>query len=441
MHWDVTGDLLGECGPIRLGGFKHLLAPVLAAAAMSDRPWSVTNVPDIRDSHMLAAMLRDAGAEVVLDTTTRSMTVDARSLTRHRIDSRWSTQVHGGTYLLPALLAATGRAESGAHGGCQIGGGSGKRPIAHLAEVMSRFGAVCEVDGDAVTATAPASGLRGTEIDLADFAEVEPVSGTLTGPHYSGASKTALLLAAAARGTTVLRNPYPKPDTVELARILGAHVERDLIVVEGAGGPIGAAAAHLPSDLMELVTFVAIAVAARRAVRLRLDRPELVREGLAPELGHLAEMGVPLRWDGDLLDVEGAHEIRPARIVAASHLAYSDAQPLFALMLSRATGPSVLTDAVWHNRFGYADGLGKLGADLTVRGHALEVRPSTLRPSGEDLRAGDLRAVATVVLGALVTGGRHRVHGVEHIGRGYEGLPEKLTRLGAHIETSERIAA
>jgi UDP-N-acetylglucosamine 1-carboxyvinyltransferase len=424
---------------IRPSGFKHLLVPALAAACLADEPWLIGNVPDIADTRVLTAALGAAGATVAHDRHAGTVAVTADRLTDHRIAGDLSSQVHGAVYLLPALLAATGRVVSGRHGGCRIGaGGSGERPLAHVAAVMERFGARCAVDEDRFSATAPSSGLRGTVIDLADFAVREPVTGTLTGPHYSGATKTALLLGAVARGVTVLRDPYPKADVMELARALGSagvpvSISRDEIVVEGRGGPIGGTGLRLPSDLMEVVTMISLSVCLDTETRLPLDRPEAVREGIAPELACLERMGVPLTWDSDGLRTGRVERLDAVDVVAASHLVYSDALPLFVPMLLRASAPSRLTDLVWGSRFGYAEGLRRLGADLTVAGSDMVVRPSRLRPADAPLRAGDLRAVMALLLGALSAGGRHAVHGVRHLARGYDRLPEKLRLFGAGV--------
>ncbi|WP_461026589.1 hypothetical protein, partial [Streptomyces sparsus] len=321
----------------------------------------------------------------------------------------------------------------------------GARPVGHVAAVLEAFGASCQVRPDGFQATAPAGGLRGTVIDLADYADVEPVTGTLTGPHYSGATKTALLAAATATGTTVLRNPYPKLDTTGLAQVLrSAGVAVDLtpteIVVEGAAGPLGAAEVAVPSDLMEVVTFIALAVHLRGELELALDGAGQVRDGLAPELRYLDQMGVPLRWGPRALHVGVPDRLRPADVTAASHFAYSDAQPLFALMLLGADGPSRLVDLVWQQRFGYVPGLARMGARLRQHGNELQVSPSVLHATDTVLTATDLRAASTLVIAALGTGRPHQVAGVDHLRRGHQGFAEKLIRLGARIEAAPSAA-
>ncbi|MEV7427601.1 hypothetical protein [Streptomyces sp. NPDC091212] len=437
-YWDVeAGPPLS--GELRMSGFKHLMVPCMAAACLSEEPWELRDAPDLTDRQALAGMLRALGARVDIDGAGERVRIDAATLSGHQVPAGWSAQVHGGAYLLPVLLARHGRVESGAHGGCRIGGGHrGGRPMEHIARVLERFGATCVTDGGAFTATAP-RGLRGAVIDLADFSTPDPHSGLPTGPHYSGATKTALLAAATARGRTVLRHPYPKPDAQELARVLAragvaVDVTPDTIEIQGTDGPVGGATVALPSDLLEVVTFVTASVLLGQELTLRLTRPEVVREGLAPELFHLRRIGVPLDWDGELLRVRAP--VRPLaaeRVVAASHLVYSDAQPLFALLLLAASAPSTLVETVWSGRFGYVDGLRSMGARMSVHGQELRIAPGALRPAPGPLRGNDLRAAAALLLAALAVGTPHRLYGVEHLARGYAGLPGKLRSLGARI--------
>jgi UDP-N-acetylglucosamine 1-carboxyvinyltransferase len=49
---------------------------------------------------------------------------------------------------------------------------------------------------------------------------------------------------------------------------------------------------------------------------------------------------------------------------------------------------------------------------------------------------GDLRAGASLILGALAAEGRSTISGVHHVRRGYEDIEDKLLQLGAHIEPS-----
>jgi UDP-N-acetylglucosamine 1-carboxyvinyltransferase len=75
-----------------------------------------------------------------------------------------------------------------------------------------------------------------------------------------------------------------------------------------------------------------------------------------------------------------------------------------------------------------------MGARVMVRDahHAVITGPTRLR--GTDLEMGDLRAGASLILGALAADGRSSIGGVHHVRRGYEDIERKLLDLGAHIE-------
>jgi UDP-N-acetylglucosamine 1-carboxyvinyltransferase len=54
--------------------------------------------------------------------------------------------------------------------------------------------------------------------------------------------------------------------------------------------------------------------------------------------------------------------------------------------------------------------------------------------SGTIVQASDLRASAGLVLAGLVANGETLIDRVYHIDRGYEGIVEKLSAVGADIE-------
>jgi UDP-N-acetylglucosamine 1-carboxyvinyltransferase len=56
------------------------------------------------------------------------------------------------------------------------------------------------------------------------------------------------------------------------------------------------------------------------------------------------------------------------------------------------------------------------------------------RLSGAPVRAHDIRAGAALVIAALKADGETEIRDPEHIDRGYEGLVENLSSLGADIQ-------
>jgi len=98
-----------------------------------------------------------------------------------------------------------------------------------------------------------------------------------------------------------------------------------------------------------------------------------------------------------------------------------------------AEGTSVITDTIYLDRFTHVSELGRLGANIELKGNAAIVR-GVERLSGAPVMATDIRASAALVLGALVAEGETRISRIYHLDRGYEELDKKLAGLGAKVE-------
>lgn len=102
-------------------------------------------------------------------------------------------------------------------------------------------------------------------------------------------------------------------------------------------------------------------------------------------------------------------------------------------MLLLADGPSVISEAVWRDRFDYAHQLIRLGANLAVRDGAVYITPGRPTYPGRHVHAADLRGAAVLLLAALGITGCTRLTGANHLRRGYHDLIGKFCRLGAYI--------
>lgn len=73
-----------------------------------------------------------------------------------------------------------------------------------------------------------------------------------------------------------------------------------------------------------------------------------------------------------------------------------------------------------------------MGANIRIEGRRAIVRGHTAL-SGAAVQCSDLRASASLVIGALVAEGETILDRVYHIDRGYERIEEKLRSVGAQI--------
>ena len=101
-------------------------------------------------------------------------------------------------------------------------------------------------------------------------------------------------------------------------------------------------------------------------------------------------------------------------------------------LMTVAEGRSVITEAVFENRFMHVNELLRLGADITIAGNTAVVQgvPELL---GAPVMATDLRASASLILGGLAAQGTTVISRIYHLDRGYEAIEQKLTALGGDI--------
>jgi len=425
-------------GAVPVAGFKHALVTLVAASVLADATVSIGNVPDIAETRVLSDILRHAGARIELDPDTRTLQIDCTGITDPDIYALQAIGIHGAIYLLPTFLARLGRASLGQVGGCQIGDRrwNGQRPVGHLIHVLERFGASFEQDSNGIRGRC--SRLVGARVDLAEYAAPAPGDGKPTGQYYSGATKCALLAASAARGTSVLLNPYPKPDVTELvaalaAAGLGIEADEQRIVVAGTGRLPGGFERQLISDLIEAVTFMAASVHTGCPLKLVNLTTEPLRRALGPELELMARMGIEFDWTSSTLVTRRPERLAPISAVAASHSIFSDSQPFFTLMLTGADGPGSVTDTVWKDRLEYVAELERLGGRFSVCGPTVTVWPGRLREAGQRLVAADLRSAAVCLVAALTVPGATHISGLHHLDRGYEQLIDAFRGVGAEV--------
>ena len=126
----------------------------------------------------------------------------------------------------------------------------------------------------------------------------------------------------------------------------------------------------------------------------------------------------------------------------------ADWQQPFVVLLTQATGSSVVHETVYENRFGYTETLCEMGADITLFRqclggkqcrfasqsfcHSLIVKgPTPL--FAKDICIPDLRAGFAYVMAAVIASGTSNITGLPFLDRGYEGLVDKLAGLGADV--------
>lgn len=399
-------------GTIEASGSKNAALPIMAAAILVPGEHRIDNVPRLRDISTMGRLLVTLGARVEQEGTTLRMATD--HVEPLEAPYELVKTMRASVYVLGPLLARFGRARVSLPGGCAWG----PRPIDLHIKGMKALGAQITVTEGYVVAEAER--LSGADIYL-DIASV-------------GATGNILMAAVAAQGTTRIQNAAREPEIPALADFLnaqGARIEgagSSEIVIEG-GRTLRAAPSAVIPDRIEVGTYLVAGAMTRGDVTITGTRPDHVQAVLSK----LTQVGATVTVSGDAIRVQGPERPTPSEVVTDFYPGYpTDLQAQMMALLTVASGTSVITDKVYHDRFTHVAELVRLGADIKLDGNVAVVTGRE-RLSGAHVMATDLRASAALILAGLVAEGETHVSRVYHIDRGYQRVEERLNRLGADV--------
>jgi len=409
-------------GTIPVAGSKNAALPLLVASLLTDETLTLRNLPRLTDIGTLSKLLVQHGARLGHGEAaagpgpgrTIGLTVDRIASTEAPYDLVCT--MRASVLVMGPLVARAGEAKVSLPGGCAIG----TRPVDLHLKALSQLGAEVELEGGYINLKAP-KGLRGAPI-------VFPIVSV-------GATETALLAAALAKGETVITNAAREPEVAALARCLvamGARIQgigSDKIIVEGVPR-LGGAIFDVPPDRIETGTYAAAAAITGGDLEIlgaRADELETVIQvfGQAGVEITPTPRGLRVRRPGPLVGADVMTEPYPGFP--------TDMQAQFMAMMSLADGAAMITETIFENRFMHVPELARMGARITVHGASALVR-GIGRLTGAPVMATDLRASVSLIVAGLAAEGETVVNRVYHLDRGYERIEEKLAACGADIE-------
>ncbi len=395
---------------------KNSVLPLIAASMLCRGETMLRQAPALADVEQSLAIYTALGGQVQRQGQAVRLRADGAQGRGILPDGPARSMRSSVFYLAPALHRF-GRVQMPMPGGCKLG----PRPIDIHLEGLSRMGAQTQWEDGQLVLTAP-RGLHGV-----DYALRLP---------SVGATETLLMAAVLAKGETVLRGTAREPEIVDLAEYLCACGAS----VQGAGSPVirvqgrpelqGAAYTPIP-DRIYAATLAAAVASAGGQVRIQGCPAEFLEPVLA--VLELAGCGVQ-RLDRAFL-VERSRTLKGVgRVYTGVYPAFcTDAAPVVAAALLCAAGRSAVEDTVFENRFACAAGFAAMGAQACRAGRAVEIT-GVRRLTGAKVQGSDLRGTAALVVAALAASGESQVFGLEHLRRGYLGLPATLQSLGAKVQ-------
>ena len=401
-------------GEVKIGGAKNAALAILAAAIMTDETVLIDNLPDVRDINVLLQAIEGIGA-VVERVDRHTVKINGSMIGDLNIEYEYIKKIRASYYLLGALLGKYKRAQVALPGGCNIG----SRPIDQHIKGFRALGAEVKIEhGQIVT---EAEELIGNHIYL-DVVTV-------------GATINIMMVAALAKGNTIIENAAKEPHVVDVANFLnsmGANIKgagTDVIRIKGVEKLHKTEYSIIP-DQIEAGTFMFAAAATKGDVIVK----NVIPKHLEATTAKLLEIGCEIEEYDDAVRVIAPENLRHTHVKTLPYPGYpTDMQPQIAVTLALAEGTSIVTESIFENRFKYVDELARMGGDIKVEGNTAIIN-GVSKYTGARVSAPDLRAGAALVIAGLAAEGFTVVDDIVYIQRGYECFEEKLRGLGAQIE-------
>ncbi|HLR21568.1 MAG TPA: UDP-N-acetylglucosamine 1-carboxyvinyltransferase [Tissierellaceae bacterium] len=400
-------------GTVRVNGAKNSALPILAASLLGTEDIILEDVPKLKDVKIMCEVLRSLGAEVeMLDENV--IKINSKDINNHITRYDLMSKMRASLLVMGPLLARLGKTVNSLPGGCAIG----TRPVDLHLKGFRALGA--ETDTQHGNIAASVDKLCGDKIYL-DFPSV-------------GATENIMMAATLAEGETIIDNAAMEPEITDLQNFLnklGAKIKgagTSTIKIQGVE-KLGGTTHRIIPDRIEAGTFLVAAAITGGDVLV----DNVIPSHIKPVIAKLKETGVEVIENEDQIRVIGNGKLKPIDVKTLPYPGFpTDMQAQFMAMTTLAEGTSVVIETVFENRFMHADELKRMGADIQIDGKSAIIR-GVSELTGAKVEASDLRAGAALVLAGLVADGTTEIDNVYHIDRGYDGIEERLTKLGAKI--------
>jgi len=335
-------------GEVEVLGVKNGILPLIAASLLAAKGKIViTNVPDFRDVATLSQILRQMGAVVNYDRSSRVIEIDCESINSFTAPYELVKQMRASFLVIGPLLARFKQAEISLPGGCAIGARSVNMHI----DALKVLGA--EITQNEGLIVAKTDGLKEPTFYF-DF------------PTHT-VTENIMTAACLVEGTTTLVNAACEPEVVDLACFLnkmGARISgagTPVITIEGRTQLSAVEHEDIPSRIETAFFFGAAAITKGELV---------VKNAILANLGIVVEkmrqMGV------EITDLEDnrvlARATKGLQAVNFTTWPYpgfpTDFQPQMMALISVSQGTGIVKETIFENRFMHVQEFNRFGTNI-----------------------------------------------------------------------------
>ena len=403
-------------GEVVISGSKNASLPIIAASILSGKKTTLYNVPNIHDTQVTLKILKYLGCKV--KKTNGKIEIDTKYIQKNDIPDYLMREMRSTVILAGALIGRFKDASFSYPGGCDIG----SRPIDLHINAFKKLGV--EITEEAGFIKCKANKIIGTNIDL-DFPSV-------------GATENIILATVLSTGTTTINNAAMEPEIIDMVQFLkkmGAKIQGEgtnQIIIDGVEKLSGVSYNIMPDRIEAGTILCAVAATGGNVI---LDN--VIPEHLTAVINKLEETGCKIEINNKKITLNAPKKLKPIDIKTMTYPGFpTDLQQIFATMLVKASGTSIIVENIFESRYKYISELRKMGAKVTVEGKTAIIK-GTRKINATTVVCTDLRGGAALVIAGLMAKGKSRVEDIGYIQRGYENLENKLGSLGAKIKLEE----
>ena len=433
----LQGTTKGSTEGISLSGFKHSSVLLTCASLLFKNTVHFLNAPlKIRDIEVLTDYIKNSGGIIHRDYLQSSLSISSEKFMYDPTFPIPNQNVHGTLYLFPVLLSYNQQVMFPSAGGCQIGT-EGTRPTNHIIEVCKLFGA-CFFNKD--------NHLYGKWDKKADVEiDILKLTGVaIDSPFVSGATKTAILMAAASGYSTTIKNHYCKQDVLDLLKFLKKQgldisVQQNSIIIKTKNVNIPKITTHeIPPDSIEAVTYIASSFFLKTALTIKTTRLYELLEDIKDEIATFKQMGFKFSIEASsAMKIFPPIKIKSQDITITSATMYSDSQPFFLCLNIFGDREAKIVDKVWPRRFHIAKELTKLNAQFEPIEDGIIIIPSKLKVLDNVLNSHDLRGFVGQFILSSSLQEMIIINDFHHVYRGYNNFIDSFQQIGFIFEANQ----
>jgi len=407
-------------GEINISGSKNASLPMIIASLLTRDKVKIRNIPNLSDISTLLKLIKTLGSEFELKNEGNSsyqLIVQTKKIKNNIAPYDLVRKMRASFWVLAPLILRYGEAKVSLPGGCAIG----IRPINFYLSILQKMGAKIKIKDGYVQASIK-NNLR-------------PINHKLNFPSV-GVTHFFLMIASLVEGESIIRNAAREPEIISLAEMLikmGAQIKghgSNKIIIRGCSKLKGVNITT-PPDRIEAGTF-ALALAATGG-NLKLN--SISMKEIEPLKSILENTNVRIKqYDNSINIIKKNRKIHSADIETRPYPGFpTDLQAQFMALMAYSSGKSRIRETIFENRFMHVQELVRLGAKIELYKDTAIV-DGVKKLYGAPLMATDLRASASLIIGALRAEGTSTIRRVYHLDRGFDKIEEKLSSCGAIIE-------